>query len=160
MNFESRIGSEFVIKPFLTKSWDKLGSKQFSIIMSYWALCIQRPRPLTFESMIDSAAQTDLDRKRSIQNRNIVCKCGEFKSISSIVKSKEARKINRVKAWGGHKKRSRCKNCIGCLAPRCNKCKFCLTPHLKKPCGDRKCLFPKVPTCPCFAKWCLYPRIQ
>ena len=128
--------------------------------MSYWALCIQRPRPLTFESMIDSAAQTDLDRKRSIQNRNIVCKCGDFKPISLIVKSKERgsnnpeqiRAIKRTKAWTGFKKRTRCKNCIGCLAPRCKKCNFCLKPHLKKPCVGRKCLFPKVPTCPCFAK--------
>ena len=120
--------------------------------MSYWALCIQRPRPLTFESMIDSAAQTDFNRRRSIQNRNIVCKCGQSKPISLIVNSKGKEKGQRSKAHTGNKIRSRCKNCIGCLAPRCNKCKFCLTPHLKKPCGDRKCLFPKVPTCPCFAK--------
>ena len=120
--------------------------------MSYWALCIQRPRPLTFESMIDSAAQTDFNRRRSIQNRNIVCKCGESKPISSVIKSKNRGTFIKSKALTGNKKRTRCKNCIGCLAPRCKKCNFCLKPHLKKPCVGRKCLFPKVPTCPCFAK--------
>ena len=61
--------------------------------------------------MIDSAAQTDLDRKRSIQNRNIVCKCGESKPISLIVNSKgkergQIRKVKRSKAHTGYKKRT------------------------------------------------------
>ena len=117
---------------------------------------IPRPPPLTFKN-VRALAQSDLNRRRSIQNRDVVCKCGIMRDVLNFKSETSSnpnltRTVNRTKAWSGFKKRVRCGNCLSCRVPKCKACKFCLLPHLKKPCVKRKCLFPKVPTCPCFAK--------
>ena len=88
------------------------------------------------------------DKRRSIQNRNIVCRCGFKKTIEAYSHNG---KVKRTKAAIGFKKRSRCKECAGCLAPKCMKCPHCLNPRMKQACVNKVCLFPKVPKCPCFA---------
>jgi len=78
------------------------------------------------------------EQKRSFELKDVVCRCG-FNTVSGGKK---------VKA--GHKKRSRCKKCPGCTAPKCKKCKNCLVPSNKQACVDRVCLFPIIPKCACF----------
>ena len=87
------------------------------------------------------------EQQRSVVNQKIVCKCGTTKKMTSG----EGSKVNRTSVWTGFKKRSRCKECPGCLAKKCGECNHCLKPHLKKPCVLKVCQFPVVPKCPCFA---------
>jgi hypothetical protein len=83
------------------------------------------------------------EQHRSVVNQKIVCKCGTTKMLETGGK--------KTKAFIGGKRRMRCNQCAGCKAPKCNECQFCLKAHLKKPCTQRVCLFPKIPKCPCFA---------
>ena len=97
----------------------------------------------------------DAGIQRSIINYGKVCRCGSTKNLNTPLKiirrrSGKVQEVKRGKVWTGGKQRSRCKKCTGCLAKKCNKCNYCRLPHLKKPCVDRKCLFPTIPKCPCF----------
>ena len=78
----------------------------------------------------------DLEIQKAIANRDKVCQCGTMKDGNLV----------------GGKRKVRCKKCTGCLAPKCKKCIFCVRPSMKKPCEQRKCLFPIVPKCPCFTE--------
>ena len=96
--------------------------------------------PPTFDDLLSTINQNlpvanNAEKIRSIQNKNIVCKCGY---------------MTEAKAHKGYHRRMRCKDCEGCKAPKCGRCKHCLYPHLKKPCENRVCRFPKIPKCPCF----------
>lgn len=104
-------------------------------------------KPPTFSptKMADTDGK-DERKLKSIKNRNVVCRCGTTKPWPK----KEGGKVNRQRVYVGGKRRMRCKECEGCLAPKCNKCDFCLYKQLKKPCQERVCLYPKVPNCPCF----------
>ena len=86
------------------------------------------------EVVVPEELKEDLEIQRAIANRDKVCRCGSV--IGGVLI--------------GGKRKNRCKKCTGCLAIRCNKCIFCKRPHMKKPCENRKCLFPIVPKCPCF----------
>ena len=86
------------------------------------------------EVVVPDELKEDLEIQRAIANRDKVCRCGSV--IGGVLI--------------GGKRKNRCKKCTGCLAIRCNKCIFCKRPHMKKPCENRKCLFPIVPKCPCF----------
>ena len=86
------------------------------------------------EVVVPEELKKDLEIQRAIANRDKLCRCGSV--IGGVLI--------------GGKRKNRCKKCTGCLAIRCNKCIFCKRPHMKKPCENRKCLFPIVPKCPCF----------
>jgi hypothetical protein len=90
------------------------------------------------------------EQQRSVVNQKIVCRCGVNKKANFAV-AREGATYERKSVWSGFKKRTRCKNCPGCLATKCNECQYCLKPHLKKPCVRKVCQFPVVPKCPCFA---------
>jgi hypothetical protein len=90
------------------------------------------------------------EQQRSVVNQKLVCRCGTTKKMSFQV-DRIGKSHTRSKVYIGGKRRMPCKECAGCKAPKCNKCKFCLQAHLKKSCEQRKCLFPKIPQCPCFA---------
>ena len=77
------------------------------------------------------------------------CKCG-FKKMKKLKNRGPTTTFNRKIVLSGHKKRTRCKACKGCLAESCNKCKFCIHPKWKKPCIKRVCSTPIAPRCPCF----------
>ena len=96
--------------------------------------------PPTFEEFLSTINQkltgaNDAEKIRSIQNKKIVCKCGY---------------MTEAKAHKGYSRRMPCKNCVACKAPKCGKCNHCLTPSNKQACVNRKCLFPRIPKCPCF----------
>ena len=82
------------------------------------------------------------ERQRSIKYKDQNCRCGGRK----LLKNNPARS----KVHFGFKKRSRCTYCVGCKAPKCMECCCCLKPHLKKPCVNKKCLYPVIPRCECF----------
>eukprot|EP00095_Tigriopus_kingsejongensis_P009380 snap_masked-scaffold732_size105256-processed-gene-0.9 protein:Tk09380 transcript:snap_masked-scaffold732_size105256-processed-gene-0.9-mRNA-1 annotation:"jumonji domain containing" len=83
------------------------------------------------------------EQERSIRYRDTVCKCGTSEPIKGGSRIRE-------KAHTGYKKRSRCKKCPGCNAPKCMMCSNCLNPHFKQSCSSRFCYFPVIPYCPCF----------
>ena len=87
------------------------------------------------------------ERQRSVANSEKVCRCGTFYDSKGKF---DKGNFNRGRVHTGFKKRSRCKNCEGCLAPKCGVCQPCLRPPLKKPCIERVCKFPVIPKCPCF----------
>ena len=84
----------------------------------------------------------DEEMERSLLNSTKVCQCGT--TAKPKINSQKA------KTHTGYKKRSRCKKCPGCLAEKCMKCNNCLNPSNKQACVLKKCLFPRVPKCPCF----------
>ncbi len=82
----------------------------------------------------------DKEQRRSYEMRSVVCRCGKkFDGDVKVVHT-------------GFKKRARCKKCSGCKASKCMSCSNCLNPRNKQACVHKVCLFPKVPTCPCFQK--------
>ena len=83
----------------------------------------------------------DEAQRRSMANQKKVCKCG--KKVADV----SGRKVG---VYAGFKKRSRCRKCEGCTAPKCRTCIHCLTPSNKQSCEKRICLFPIIPKCPCF----------
>ena len=91
------------------------------------------------------------EQQRSVVNQKIVCKCGTNKKMDVKVEREDGKDQVRTHVYAGHKKRSRCKTCAGCLAIKCGTCKFCLYKHLKKPCVLKTCQFPVIPKCPCFS---------
>ena len=103
-----------------------------------------RPGP-TFEDALKSLAIEIADEKkrRSVLNRNVVCKCG----YKTAVKTDSIKSV----AIKGNFVRSRCKKCEACTRPKCGQCKPCLNPKMKQACIQRTCQFPNVPKCPCFA---------
>merc|ERR1712150_321982 len=102
------------------------------------------PKPNSKKPGMERDAENE--KNRSIAYKDIVCHCGFDKPLDHA-DGEGGKKTVKT----GHKKRSRCKECKGCLAPKCMNCKFCINPKLKKPCQDKICLFPIVPKCPCFA---------
>jgi len=90
-----------------------------------------------------SEERIEEEKQRSVANAERVCKCGTMYTTDKFA--------SKSKVHTGFKKRSRCKNCEGCLAPKCGMCQPCLRPPLKKPCIERVCKFPVIPKCPCFA---------
>jgi len=90
-----------------------------------------------------SEERIEEEKQRSVANAERVCKCGTVYATDKFA--------SKSKVHTGFKKRSRCKNCEGCLAPKCGMCQPCLRPPLKKPCIERVCKFPVIPKCPCFA---------
>jgi len=87
------------------------------------------------------------EQQKSVANLKISCKCGITKKMEAI----EGKQYSKKAVYTGFKKKTRCKNCPGCLAKKCKQCQFCLIPRLKKSCMYRVCQFPVVPKCPCFA---------
>lgn len=69
-----------------------------------------------------------------------VCKCDEKLGLAKGVGG----------AWKGKQRRFPCRKCANCVRPKCGKCSNCLKPSNKQACIERKCLFPKIPNCPCF----------
>ena len=101
---------------------------------------------------IFSFLKQDLEIQRAVANLNKVCRCGSMKEMETpnTIKRMGQKAHNRTRVLIGGKRKMRCKKCTGCKAPRCNKCIFCIKASMKKPCENRKCLFPIVPKCPCF----------
>ena len=91
------------------------------------------------------------EKIRSLANKNRVCHCGYDKNMEVKVNRDGQNAYFKKTVRTGFKKRSRCKQCKGCLASKCGKCTPCLRPSMKKPCVDKVCLYPVVPNCPCFS---------
>ena len=91
------------------------------------------------------------EKIRSVANKDRVCHCGHDKRMEVKVNRDGQNSYFKKTVRTGFKKRSRCKKCKGCLAPKCGRCTPCLRPAMKKPCVDKICLFPVVPNCPCFS---------
>ena len=91
------------------------------------------------------------EKIRSLVNKNRVCQCGYDKRMEVKVNRDGQNAYFKKTVRTGFKKRSRCKQCKGCLAPKCGRCTPCIRPAMKKPCVDKICLFPVVPKCPCFS---------
>ena len=89
-----------------------------------------------------------LPRNIRMDNKQ-ACKCG-LKKMKTLKNRGATTTYKRKIVLSGHKKRTRCKTCKGCLAKKCKNCKFCLHPKWKKPCVKRVCSTPIVPSCPCF----------
>ena len=142
----SNIFPQFSIQNF--QAYQKVyGLKPFDIPLNRVKLHPKHyhPRPgPTFEDALNSLAIDIADEKkrRSILNRNVVCKCGYKIAVQDSFKSK---------TLTGNFKRSRCRKCEGCTRQNCGQCKHCLNPKMKQACIHRTCLFPNVPKCPCFA---------
>ena len=103
-------------------------------------------------NMNDGQSSSNKEEKiRSLANKNRVCQCGYDKRMEVKVNRDGQNSYFKKTVRTGFKKRSRCKQCKGCLAPKCGKCTPCLRPAMKKPCVDKICLFPVVPNCPCFS---------
>ena len=105
---------------------------------------------LTTTNNDDSSSNTE-EKIRSLANKNRVCQCGYDKRMEVKVNRDGQNAYFKKTVRTGFKKRSRCKQCKGCLASKCGKCTPCLRPAMKKPCVDKICLFPVVPKCPCFS---------
>ena len=91
------------------------------------------------------------EKIRSVANKDRVCHCGHDKRMEVKVNRDGQNSYFKKTVRTGFKKRSRCKQCKGCLAPKCGRCTPCLRPAMKKPCVEKICLFPVVPNCPCFS---------
>ena len=91
------------------------------------------------------------EKIRSLANKDRVCQCGYDKRMEVKVSRDGQNAYFKKTVRTGFKKRSRCKQCKGCLAPKCGRCTPCIRPAMKKPCVDKICLFPVVPKCPCFS---------
>lgn len=104
------------------------------------------------EVVVPDELKEDLEIQRAVANLNKVCRCGSMKEMEkpNTIKRMGQKAHNRTRVLIGGKRKMRCKKCTGCKAPRCNKCIFCIKASMKKPCENRKCLFPIVPKCPCF----------
>ena len=98
----------------------------------------------------DGSGDTE-EKIRSLANKDRVCQCGYDKRMEVKVSRDGQNSYLKKTVRTGFKKRSRCKQCKGCLASKCGKCTPCLRPAMKKPCVDKICLFPVVPKCPCFS---------
>jgi hypothetical protein len=99
----------------------------------------------------DEGGKSAEEKIRSLANKNRVCQCGYDKRMEVKVNRDGQNAYFKKTVRTGFKKRSRCKQCRGCLASKCGKCTPCLRPAMKKPCVDKICLFPVVPKCPCFS---------
>jgi len=104
------------------------------------------------EVVVPEELKEDVEIQRAVANLNKVCRCGSMKEMETpnTIKRMGQKAHNRTRVLIGGKRKMRCKKCTGCKAPRCNKCIFCIKASMKKPCENRKCLFPIVPKCPCF----------
>ena len=103
----------------------------------------------TQELVVPEELKEDLEIQKAIANRDKVCQCGTMKNMSKA-KILHRKNHQKTRVLTGGKRKMRCKKCTGCLATKCNKCIFCIKASMKKPCENRKCLFPIVPKCPCF----------
>ena len=99
----------------------------------------------------DNNSNNSEEKIRSLANKNRVCHCGYDKRMEVKVNRDGQNAYFKKTVRTGFKKRSRCKQCKGCLASKCGKCTPCLRPAMKKPCVDKVCLYPVVPNCPCFS---------
>ena len=103
------------------------------------------------ETKSQNEDNTKEEKIRSLVNKNRVCHCGYDKNMEVKVNRDGQNAYFKKTVRTGFKKRSRCKQCKGCLASKCGKCTPCLRPSMKKPCVDKVCLYPVVPNCPCFS---------
>jgi hypothetical protein len=125
-------------------------SVRLSVIQNINESAMYDVKPPTFQSVINQLIAMgiqfeDENNRRSMQNRNVFCKCGHSEKPRNG-------SSNRSFVIVGLKKRVRCQKCAPCLTSKCNECQFCLKPSMKKSCEKRICVFPKVPNCPCFAQ--------
>ena len=102
--------------------------------------------------LVEGGGKNAEEKMRSLANKNRVCQCGYDKRMEvKVNKGNGQNAYFKKTVRTGFKKRSRCKQCKGCLATKCGRCTPCLRPAMKKPCVDKICLFPVVPKCPCFS---------
>ena len=102
---------------------------------------MQKLRKQLIRQQVYKISMLNKEQQRSLKYLDQICRCGGSYSAD------KGRKKVRI----GFKKRSRCRNCAGCLAKKCNVCTNCLNPKNKQACVKKICVSPILPKCPCFS---------